>query len=770
MTSNLNLDFAGLTLSEQDDKQFEDEISKFPSSFDLKLEWLTKPRIKVIHDTLIGKLGNGFVLRDEEVQVYNLISFLAFKLRDTDAALEYNGKALSKDRLNGIAVANRARFNRHQLKFFEAEEDLKHLEAIYANDNAGVTTKMIAKGELAQSYARFGPKYHELAISTYETIFENHPRVSKGILILWKYDYCLTLRRTLNLFNQHEYSDRLCSDTLQKACTVLTEIIDTSNLQIYTARAWAELGQLVFHMEKCPISLGSRAIQGFIPDQKRCASTDMYFDRALQIGNRDFDVMEVCAKFYRYLNKTEEAINLFKDALKLRKTSLGYHHLALSIKKMELRRINQQKIQHKPWQQKRPGFGRGNGRPSRTSNQKEESNLKRSIKSGRNATPLPWNEQTEQILDYLKLALKQDPHNHFASYDMGFVLRQLGRIPEAKDVYCGILNSLELGELKISCYEQAGYCCLDLAETDTNSSKKYYYDAIMFLQRAIEVAAALAAKVKYTTSFNVRALIPTVKVMLTTPDLIQTHDNHLQRLQNLLVQHGKLLPIAKEANSDENKDISKLLEVCLQENRTDDASLLCVLKEILSEPDEDRFANRLKIILMSASTSFSNGEYEAALTRYEICYRLMGLRALKDIREYDVFLMTDGESVNLEPMAMISEWLDRVCGLRTVNSDENIASGEQEANALMNFCQLSTAVFVVLKDPKIDQRVQFVTTAIISMEPEEQPKLLILKDKSVKLPPLWKNIPTVLLPELKVTHNDLSISSWISNVFKALIA
>ena len=95
-----------MSLSDNGDKEFEEAVSKYPSSFDLKLHHLTKPKVKNIRDTLLGKLKNGFVFQFEEMQVYNLISYLSYVVCDLDNVVEYNSKVLAKDRLNGIAFAN----------------------------------------------------------------------------------------------------------------------------------------------------------------------------------------------------------------------------------------------------------------------------------------------------------------------------------------------------------------------------------------------------------------------------------------------------------------------------------------------------------------------------------------------------------------------------------------------------------------------------------------------------------------------------------------
>ena len=86
---------------------------------------------------------------------------------------------------------------------------------------------------------------------------------------------------------------------------------------------------------------------------------------------------------------------------------------------------------------------------------------------------------------------------------------------------------MELGELKI-CFEQAGYCSLDLAKSSSDS-ETHNYDAICRFQRTIELTVVLAVKVKYTL-LDVRAFIPKVKFMLTTPQLIHTQDSNAYRI------------------------------------------------------------------------------------------------------------------------------------------------------------------------------------------------------------------------------------------------
>lgn len=760
MNYNLNQRVSELNLSKEEDLEFEKSVSKFPSSFDLKLIPLTKSRIESIRVKLEEKLAKGFGLVEEEIRVCNLLSFLNFKLGDTDAALDYNSKALKRDGRNGIALANRARINRHQLNFYDADKDVELLEKLYAVDNALVTIKKLAEGEVAWSYARFGPKFHERALSKYETVLKGNPQVSRTFLILWKHDYGLCLRRTLHLYNKPEYPDRDSVHTLTVALGVLTDIVDTSHLQIYTARAWSEIGQLVYSIERLPETY-DREVLECIPEQRRCKSSKCYFDRALELGCGDLDVMETCAKFYRYFDKFSLAIGLFEQVLQRRQTSFVYHHLALSIQKKEESKVKKRLKKDKKRQLKLLGI---TSAPAKKPCQSEETNLKRMIKCDREVVQLVFNEDIYKVLKYLENAVLLNEFNYCAAYDKALLLRKTHHTKEARVIFCDLRKKLELGELKISCFEQAGYCSLDLAKSSSDS-EKHNYDAICCFQRAIELAAALAAKVKYTL-LDVRSLIPTVKFMLTTPELIQTQDKKLQRLQNLLIQFGKLLPITAEVTSDSVKNINTLLEKCLQEERRDDAALLYILNEIVSEENEDTFREHLDGILTTASTSLSSGEHESAMMRYQIYFHLMGVRTRRESLDYDVFLMTDHEeTVNLESMEMVTQWLKKVCGLRVINSDDHCFTGKQILDALVNFSQISTAVFVVLKDPKLEHMVKFFTTALISMDPSARPKLAILKDKSVELPLAWANVPTVILPRQKGSHTNSAISSWISTLF-----
>lgn len=187
----------------------------------------------------------------------------------------------------------------------------------------------------------------------------------------------------------------------------------------------------------------------------------------------------------------------------------------------------------------------------------EESNIRKLINSPRRAPLLYENKETEAVLQLFNKAVEIDSGNHCAMKDKAFTYRQLRRSNTAREMFCRLANSLEVCEMKVTCYEQAGYCCLDLAEDHTGSQLRYEHDAICNLKKAIEIAAALAAKVQYS-SLAVRQILPTVSDMLINPSLLAAHNSELERLKVLLEKNGSYLPIVNEARSAIARDINAL--------------------------------------------------------------------------------------------------------------------------------------------------------------------------------------------------------------------
>lgn len=147
-------------ISEEDELEFEKAVSQYPSSFHLETKCLTRNRIKALRNNLFVKCKNKFIFVEEKLRLYNLISYLSARLEDFETALDFNTRVLQANRNNGIALANRARFNRYSGNFYDSKKDIEKLQKQYEYYNGGNITTVTAKCELAWSCARFGPKYH----------------------------------------------------------------------------------------------------------------------------------------------------------------------------------------------------------------------------------------------------------------------------------------------------------------------------------------------------------------------------------------------------------------------------------------------------------------------------------------------------------------------------------------------------------------------------------------------------------------------------------
>lgn len=129
--------------------------------------------------------------------------------------------------------------------------------------------------------------------------------------------------------------------------------------------------------------------------------------------------------------------------------------------------------------------------------------------------------------------------------------------------------------------------------------------------------------------------------------------------------------------------------------------------------------------------------------------------------------MTDGDSENLSTMSLISEWIKDYCGLNVVNSDDLCLPGQLLLSTLHKTCEESFVVFLVQRSEEIDRSTDVLIQSIL-LDESFSSELVILKDKSIRLPKLWAKLPTIdLLDEREIT--DISISMWLSNIFGCLL-
>ena len=740
------------------EQQFEDLLSTFPSSFDLNFDILTKETNQEERKHMLNKLKGEFVILEEEIQLLNLVSYLSFLLGDTEKAYELNDDVLVKRNSNVIALANRAWFDRKTGKFYQSQKGIEQLQNLIQNEKINVSGDAVklAKGEIVISLAKCGPKFYEKAIKAFEPLLEDMPN-NEDIIAMWNLEYGLCLKRALNVFSFATLSREDIKRTMKRACNKFSDVIQSSKRKTFQARAWCGLGELAYTIRHHPKSYG-REFYLYIPPYCICRSVLGYFENALHLDNDDFDVNLNCARYYHYHGKDNESLELFRKALSVRQTSKVYHHYALTLKSIEKKRQQQKTRKY----------------DDLSSDEEDEVQGKLILKSTRNTKELKLSTEMEAVLHNLHKAIELSKTNYSAKYDKAYTLRQLRQSENARQILSDLVSSLDCTELKVTCLEQASFCCQDLknVEEDPQKKKAYDFDSICWLQSAIEVAAVVASKAGYWST-ELRPILPTVRDLLSDPNIIRTHGKEIKRLRMLLKKHHKHYAALERVLSDENMNVSVVIKECQRAGNNDQAAIVAILKTFSAEKDDDEYQAFMNIVLEEASKARSKNDWCHAKIRYQIWFELLKLRESKDkqTKEYGIFLMTDFESDNLRPMHTIDTWLKDLCCLKVANSDDDCGVNKQTLHSLAKYMEASFAVIAVFKNVsgEIEPAVRTAINSLLSLPHDRKPKFIVLKEEATVLPTEWMSIKQMLLPpEIESEDYDM-MSAWICQLLKTLL-
>ena len=192
------------------------------------------------------------------------------------------------------------------------------------------------------------------------------------------------------------------------------------------------------------------------------------------------------------------------------------------------------------------------------------------------------------------------------------------------------------------------------------------------------------------------------------------------------------------------------------------------MKEALDKKNDEAFIQDMKVFLLTALTSLARADHETSMHWYQIFFDNWAHRRYGEDKQFDVFLMTDEESENLTALKFLSEWLQQYCALDVVNSFDVCRPGHPFLSTLMGFCEASALVCLVQKRNEVDRRMEILIESVL-LNPDFKTKLVILKNKSVELPNVWVKLPVVTLPD-EEKNDDVSVSSWLADVFGVLLA
>lgn len=317
-----------------DEAEINKTLKSVPSSF--ALEHIVSKKAKKDVESIISKLKKEeedavFDLDEEYIRDYNLISYLYWSLGERNRALEYNAKALGKDKINLIAAAN-------QTRFYLSLNEPAQLQNAYTNlvtvkkQNNYETILLSGQAEIAYNYTRLGFRQYEKAVKEFQNILEKAQLIDdidQSVIFLWKFGLGLTFRRLSHTGNiGNEFQAAAADERLKDAVRIFVEIIESDWMsQRCKALAYVQLADSFFN-----VKLAKKKYRDYFPEKYCKLEEDDFYQKAESICPKEPYILERYGKYLRTQRSLEEAEDRLRKSISIRPTSTAHHHLALTLK------------------------------------------------------------------------------------------------------------------------------------------------------------------------------------------------------------------------------------------------------------------------------------------------------------------------------------------------------------------------------------------------------------------------------------------------------
>ncbi|XP_077991964.1 uncharacterized protein LOC144446125 [Glandiceps talaboti] len=312
-------------------------FQNYPNLFSLKLEQILEPKqlsreLKSAYEKLKREKKSEPKDTIDEVQRDNLIAFIAMKFEKYSEARQIIESVREKDPENLIALTNQGISLVKQEKIREAKEVLQEIEKLQDEKqygkgiiNARVT---IAKAELAYSYSRFGPGYHQIAIENFKEILleAKDNTVHSNYIVMWSYRLSVVYTRCLKDQNYCEDDNFNADKYYAEVIKLLHPTVTSCELPDFKGKGWVKLAEASNAYSVIPQSLKKRNIK--LPDN---FSTDDCFEKAVYFAPDDHHVLERVGWYTQQSKRDYDlAISYLKRAVTKLPTACAYHHLGLA--------------------------------------------------------------------------------------------------------------------------------------------------------------------------------------------------------------------------------------------------------------------------------------------------------------------------------------------------------------------------------------------------------------------------------------------------------
>ncbi|XP_069112177.1 uncharacterized protein [Argopecten irradians] len=305
-----------------DTETLEENVKKFPSSFDLDLSNFSKGRVESTIKKLKDDRENTTKSKDEDLKISNFLSYLNFLLGHTDLALQLLDESLQRDPDNIIANTNKGRILLESGEVSDVEEIISHLQDLEKRTDYE-KRKCYAEADLAYAYSRSGPWYHQRAVEKFNTLVNIYPTE-----YAWQFGLGLTLlRRAHNfisladdIFNPEQHKKNIV-----RAAGFFLKVAEQSDDNILSAKAYARLGKTVHEIQKNK--------EWDVPKQIKEIDYISCYKKAAAKCPEEPSVLHICGRLARYARDIDISEKFLRKSIQINPTCQGYHHLALTLKR-----------------------------------------------------------------------------------------------------------------------------------------------------------------------------------------------------------------------------------------------------------------------------------------------------------------------------------------------------------------------------------------------------------------------------------------------------
>ncbi|KAK3608436.1 hypothetical protein CHS0354_035437 [Potamilus streckersoni] len=321
-------------------------------------------------------------------------------------------------------------------------------------------------------------------------------------------------------------------------------------------------------------------------------------------------------------------------------------------------------------------------------------------------------KNVQEILYHLDEAIHFG--NGWASLEKGIVLRQIKKFDEALFTF---LMTLKMEDsitaiLEVSCYENLGACCRDIAEkeADLELRRKREIDAVIYWRKALDKIASKEGKTLHFLKEEWMSY-PTLKDMFQHQQLDAEMLKALAELGEILERPAETRSFFQEIlklGGNEANDptiISGEIKTLLMENRYEDAAQM--LEKSETEGIEINRNFRKMVYLECAFYLVNIGKTENASERFRQAFDINSLTK----SDFDIFLIyDDNEDAEIDkPMFDLAEKLEDFfsgnCGLRITSNSKNVDPRKQRWAEQTRQMECSEHIILLLdtnKEPRGD--------------------------------------------------------------------